>query len=96
MRLPGHIFILCQSPFLILLWSDFLADGSDCQQTDVEDQWNNKSKSRGSERAESSKPGLNQQPGPENPANPSLMPAAHEISPIYIINNMVPKQVRQV
>lgn len=29
------------------------------------------------------------------PGNPNLMPAGRELSPIYIINNMGPKQVRQ-
>lgn len=72
------------------------SDGSDWQQTDVEDQWSNKSQSRGNERAEPSRPAPNREPRQENAGNPNLMPVGSELSPIYIINNMVLKQVRQL
>ncbi|KAE8295535.1 CLOCK-interacting pacemaker CLOCK-interacting circadian protein [Larimichthys crocea] len=65
------------------------SDGSDWQQTDVEDQRSNKSQSKGSEHAETSQPGQNQEPKRENPGNSS---AGRDLSPIYIINNMVLKQ----
>ncbi|TKS81316.1 G2/mitotic-specific cyclin-B [Collichthys lucidus] len=65
------------------------SDGSDWQQTDVEDQRSNKSQSQGSEHAQTSQPGQNQEPKRENPGNSS---AGRDLSPIYIINNMVLKQ----
>lgn len=68
------------------------SDGSDWQQTDVEDQRSNKSQSRGSEPAETSQPGQTKDPGQGNPGKPTLMPACHELQPIYIINNMVLQQ----
>ncbi|XP_056230388.1 CLOCK-interacting pacemaker [Seriola aureovittata] len=68
------------------------SDGSDWQQTDVEDQHSNKSQSRGSECAETTQPGKNQERGQGNPGNHTLMPAGHELPPIYIIKNMVLKQ----
>ncbi|XP_070826737.1 CLOCK-interacting pacemaker-like [Chaetodon trifascialis] len=64
------------------------SDGSDCQQTDVEDQRSERSQSTGSERTKTSQPGQNQ----ESPGNLPLMPAGRELSPVYIINNMVLKQ----
>lgn len=72
------------------------SDGSDWQQTDVEDQRSNKNQSRGSERAETTQRGLNQELGQENPENPTLMPTGCELSPIYIIKNMVLKQPNAV
>lgn len=72
--------------------STFSADGSDWQQTDVEDQRSNNSQSRGSEHVKTSQPGKNE----KNPGNPPLMPAGGELSPIYIINNTVLMQVREV
>ncbi|XP_059188199.1 CLOCK-interacting pacemaker isoform X2 [Centropristis striata] len=71
------------------------SDVSDWQQTDVEDQQSNKSQTRGSERAETAQPGQTKDPDQGNPGNPNLMPAGHALPPIYIINNLVIKQVRQ-
>ncbi|XP_029027338.1 CLOCK-interacting pacemaker [Betta splendens] len=64
------------------------SDGSDWQQTDVEDQRTNRSQSRGGERAEPSQSSQNQRPGLGSAGNPSFMSAGHELSPIYIIKNM--------
>ncbi|XP_074497558.1 CLOCK-interacting pacemaker-like isoform X1 [Sebastes fasciatus] len=68
------------------------SDGSDWQQTDVEDQQSNNSQSRGSEHAETSQPGQTEDLGHGNPGDPTLTPAGRELPPIYIINNMVLKQ----
>ncbi|KAM8768983.1 CLOCK-interacting pacemaker isoform 2-T2 [Acanthopagrus schlegelii] len=68
------------------------SDASDWQQTDVDDQRTNKSQSRGSELAETSQSGQNQEIGQGNSVNPTLMAAGHQLSPIYIMNNMVLKQ----
>ncbi|XP_073338468.1 CLOCK-interacting pacemaker [Pagrus major] len=68
------------------------SDASDWQQTDVEDQRSNKSQSSGSEYAETSQSSQNQEIGQGNPVNPTRMPAGHQLSPIYIMNNMVLKQ----
>ncbi|XP_075956595.1 CLOCK-interacting pacemaker [Anarhichas minor] len=65
---------------------------SDGQQTDVEDQWSNRSQCRGGERAEPSQPGLNIDLRRGNPGKPPLMPADRGLPPIYIINNIVIKQ----
>ncbi|XP_029301513.1 CLOCK-interacting pacemaker isoform X2 [Cottoperca gobio] len=67
------------------------SDGSDWQQTDVDDQRSNKSQSKGSGHAEPSQPGRTKDLG--NPGNPTLMPAGRELPPIYIINNIVLKQL---
>lgn len=82
-----HGFTLC---------SNFCADGSDWQQTDAEDQRSNKSQYRGSESTKTSQPGQNQEVEGGNPGNPALMLAGHQLPPVYIIKNMVLKQVRQV
>ncbi|XP_044057182.1 CLOCK-interacting pacemaker isoform X2 [Siniperca chuatsi] len=66
------------------------SDGSDWQQTDVEDQRSSKIQYRCSEREETSQPGQNQEHGQGNPGSPTLMPAGR--APIYIIKNMVLKQ----
>ncbi|KAM9358630.1 CLOCK-interacting pacemaker-like isoform 1-T3 [Symphorus nematophorus] len=68
------------------------SDGSDWQQTDVEDQRSSKNQSRGSDHAEISQPGQNQELGEGNPGNSTLMPAGHNHSPIYVIKNIVLKQ----
>lgn len=79
--------------FLSSLCPDLPADSSDWQQTDVEER---RSLSRGSEHTETSQPGQRQEVGREMPGNPTVMPAGREFSPIYIVNNMVLKQVRLV
>ncbi|XP_071352340.1 CLOCK-interacting pacemaker [Trachinotus anak] len=68
------------------------SDGSEWQQTDAEDQHSNKNQSRGSKCAENTQPSKNQELGQGNPRNPTLMPGARELQPIYIIKNMVLKQ----
>ncbi|KAG7223113.1 hypothetical protein INR49_015872 [Caranx melampygus] len=70
------------------------SDGSDWQQTDVEDQHSNKSQSRGIGCAETStqQPGKKQEVGQGNPGNPTVMAAGRDIPPIYIIKKMVLKQ----
>ncbi|XP_070762277.1 CLOCK-interacting pacemaker [Enoplosus armatus] len=68
------------------------SDGSEWQQTDVEDQQSNISQYRCSERAETSQPGQNRVLGRGIPGHPALMPAGRELPPIYIIKNMVLKQ----
>nr|XP_046246341.1 CLOCK-interacting pacemaker isoform X2 [Scatophagus argus] len=65
------------------------SDGSDWQQTDVEDRRSNKSQSRGREHAETSRPGQNQKLGQDSPGNPTLMPTVRELSSIYIIKDMI-------
>lgn len=72
----------------------FADNGSDWQQTDVEDHRGNRSQSRGS--AETSQSGQSQEHGQGNSGNPTLTSAGHELSPIYIINDMVLKQITQV
>ncbi|XP_042271221.1 CLOCK-interacting pacemaker-like isoform X2 [Thunnus maccoyii] len=66
--------------------SGYSDNGSDWQQTDVEDQRSNRSQSR--EHAETSQSGQNQEHGQGNPGNPTLMPAGRELPPIYIITDM--------
>ncbi|GAA6218341.1 CLOCK-interacting pacemaker-like [Lates japonicus] len=68
------------------------SDGSDWQQTDVEDQRSNKTRSKGGECVETSQPSQSQGLGQGNPGNPALIPAGRQLPPIYIIKNMVLKQ----
>uniref|UniRef100_UPI003AAD489C CLOCK-interacting pacemaker n=1 Tax=Centroberyx gerrardi TaxID=166262 RepID=UPI003AAD489C len=73
--------------------SGFSDNGSDWQQTDVEDQRSSKSQPRGSGRGEAAQPGPGlgqgraEQP-PLRPGNPIRMPGSRELPPIYIIKNM--------
>ncbi|XP_071372403.1 CLOCK-interacting pacemaker isoform X2 [Centroberyx affinis] len=73
--------------------SGFSDNGSDWQQTDVEDQRSSKSQPRGSGRGEAAQPGPGlgqgraEQP-PPHPGNPIRMPGSRELPPIYIIKNM--------
>uniref|UniRef100_A0A3Q3L0M9 Uncharacterized LOC113125624 n=1 Tax=Mastacembelus armatus TaxID=205130 RepID=A0A3Q3L0M9_9TELE len=64
------------------------SDGSDWQQTDVEEQLSKKSQSRCSEHTETSQPGQNQELGQSIPGNPNLRSAGQAFQPIYIMNNM--------
>ncbi|KAK5868437.1 hypothetical protein PBY51_009453 [Eleginops maclovinus] len=68
------------------------SDGSDWQQTDVEDQRSDQSQTKGSEQADTSQTGQTKALQQGNPGNPSLKTAGRERQPIYIINNMVLKQ----
>lgn len=70
------------------------SDGSDWQQTDVEDQQSNKSQSRGSGcvQTPAQQPGKNQEVGQGNPGNPTKIAPDRDLTPIYIIKNMVLKQ----
>lgn len=68
------------------------SDGSDWQQTDVEDQRCNKSQCRGGEHAKTSQAAQSQEVEREAPGNPTLMPAGRELSPIHTIKNTVLKQ----
>lgn len=75
------------------------ADGSDWQQTDVEDQLTDINQPRGSELQEPSQHGQNQNIGQSNPVNPTFNSSGNEPPQIYVINNinnMVLKQVRQM
>lgn len=66
--------------------SGYSDNGSDWQQTDVEDQQSNRSQSR--ELAETSQSGQNQEHGQGKPGNPTQMPEGRELPSIYIIKNM--------
>ncbi|XP_062274424.1 CLOCK-interacting pacemaker-like [Scomber scombrus] len=66
--------------------SGYSDNGSDWQQTDVEDHRGNRSQSRGS--AETSQSDQSQEHGQGNSGNPTLMSAGCELSRIYVINNM--------
>lgn len=68
------------------------SDGSDWQQTDVEDQQSNRRQSRANEHAGPSQPGQNQELAQRNPGNPKLVPAGRDHPPMYIIKDMVLKQ----
>lgn len=81
-----HVFILHKSAYISCSFSS--TDGSDWQQTDVEDQR--------SEQANTSQTGQTKDLQQGNPGNPMLKTAGRELQPIYIINNMVLKKVRQV
>uniref|UniRef100_A0A3P8U1F7 CLOCK-interacting pacemaker b n=1 Tax=Amphiprion percula TaxID=161767 RepID=A0A3P8U1F7_AMPPE len=63
------------------------SDGSDWQQTDVEDQRRNKSPSRVSDHAETSQPGQNQELGHRNTGKPALTTKGHDQPPIYNIKD---------
>ncbi|XP_072248990.1 CLOCK-interacting pacemaker isoform X2 [Leuresthes tenuis] len=68
------------------------SDGSDWQQTDVEDQRRNKNQSKASEHAEASQPGQNKEREPKNLENPTMTPAQLNHPPIYIIKDLELKQ----
>ncbi|KAM4566291.1 CLOCK-interacting pacemaker isoform 1-T2 [Odontesthes bonariensis] len=68
------------------------SDGSDWQQTDVEDQRRNRNQSKASENAETSQPGQNKELGPKNLENPTMTPAKLNHPPICILKDMVLKQ----
>ncbi|XP_061574890.1 CLOCK-interacting pacemaker isoform X2 [Cololabis saira] len=68
------------------------SDGSDWQQTDVEDQRNNKNHPRPKEPADTSHPGPNKKPGLQNSGNAAIVPAKLDNRPVYIIEDMVLKQ----
>ena len=87
-QMNWRMTLLCVSQHVFLSLF-FCADCSDWQQTDAEDQRSNKSQPRGSEHAQTTQPGQTKHLG--NSGNPTVM-----LPPIYIINNMVLKQVRQV
>ena len=89
-----HVFILHKSAYISCSISS--TDGSDWQQTDVEDQRSNQSQSKGSGQAATSQTGQTKDLQQGNPGNPMLKTAGRELQPIYIINNMVLKKVRQV
>lgn len=86
--------VLCISQFPVWLCSDLPTDSSDWQQTDGEEQQSNKNLPRGSEHAETPQPSPKQDAGKLE--NPSVMPVGRELSPVYIFNNIVLKQVRLV
>lgn len=86
----------CICQHLSVFCSVFSTDGSDWHQTDIEDQRINRSQSRGGERAEPSQLSQNPKLGKGNSGNPTYKSAGHELSPIYIIKNMVLKKVRQM
>lgn len=65
------------------------SDGSDWQQTDVEDRWSNKRPSSTGEHPDNSQPGHNQELGQRNLGN--LIPAGRNHS-LYILNDMVLNQ----
>ncbi|XP_069574578.1 CLOCK-interacting pacemaker isoform X1 [Brachyistius frenatus] len=68
------------------------SDGSEWQQTDVEDKQSNKSQSRANNHTETSEPGQNHELGQRNPGNSTLIPAGRDHPPSYIIKDIVIKQ----
>lgn len=69
------------------------SDGSDWQQTDVEDQRTNRSQSRSSESTESSQQGQNQKLDQGAAGITTFPSTGQELAPIYILKNTVLKQL---
>ncbi|KAM9734141.1 CLOCK-interacting pacemaker isoform 1-T2 [Menidia menidia] len=69
------------------------SDGSDWQQTDVEDQRRNRHQSKAAGQSAGASPaGQKEEAGPKNFGHPGTMPAKLSHPPIYIIKDMVLKQ----